>query len=264
MVVATPAFACLNSPSLEIKMLMRQDKRDYALRQVARIEKDFATNKSAANTNDLAVARILFGRYDEAVVLLKELEARHPGRAATAANLGTVYELQGKDQTALQWIREGIRRDENEHEGSEWVHVRILEAKIALKSDLLWLESHTVLGRDFGDAARPLAPALPVDHLGKTHSWRHASRAVRYQLYERTFFVKPPDRVVADLYAAAGDMAFLLCLETDAEQCKRWIKEARWGYQGALTYESPRRALLQGRLADLQRLESEAARVTKP
>ena len=59
------------------------------------------------------------------------LERRYPGHHETAANLGTALELAGHDAPALQWIRIGIRRNADEHYGSEWLHVRILEAKIA-------------------------------------------------------------------------------------------------------------------------------------
>ena len=137
---------------------------------------------------------ILFGRVDEAIALLKDLEQRHPGKSATAANLGTAFELQGKDQAALQWIREGIRRDPKVHFGSEWVHVRILEAKLAIKADPHWLDTHSVMGLSFGDAPQPAEPALPADHLGREHSLAESWRAVAYQLFEPRCCVKPEDR----------------------------------------------------------------------
>jgi len=45
-------------------------------------------------------------------------------------DLGTAYELAGKNEPALRWIREGLRRNPNSHKGTEWLHVKILEAKI--------------------------------------------------------------------------------------------------------------------------------------
>jgi hypothetical protein len=52
-----------------------------------------------------------------------------------AANLGTALELLGNKEEALHWIREGIRRNPQSHEGTEWLHAKILEAKIAAQKD---------------------------------------------------------------------------------------------------------------------------------
>ena len=65
-------------------MLLAQGaKRELILARIDRIEKEYAEQPSIELTNDLAVARILIGRYDEAITLLRDLDARHPGRAAT-------------------------------------------------------------------------------------------------------------------------------------------------------------------------------------
>lgn len=253
--MATPAVACLNSYSLEIKMLLQRDNRELALRVVEKLEKDFETDQSARATNDLAVARILFGRVDEAIVLLKDLEQRHPGKAATAANLGTAFELTGNDQAALEWIREGMRRDPKEHQGTEWVHVRILEAKLALKADVNWLDTHSVMGLSFGDGPMPVEPAAPVDHLGQVLALSRAGHAIAYQLLERTLLVKPKDRVVADLYMTSGDIFFLSSLkEAVANDQRLRARRALEAYEGALRYGDPRMDLIKSRMAELERL----------
>ncbi|HYJ41530.1 MAG TPA: tetratricopeptide repeat protein [Steroidobacteraceae bacterium] len=263
--MAMPAAACLNSYSFEIKQLLQKNLRPQALQEIAELERAYKTNKSAEITNDLAVARILFGRVDEAIVLLQELEERHPGKGTTAANLGTAFELAGKDQAALQWIREGIRRDPKEHFGSEWVHVRILEAKLAIKVDANWLDTHSVMGMSFGDAPQPAEPALPVDHLGHEHSLAETRRAISYQLFERTLLVKPKDRVVADLYLTASDLAFLMFMkETVAERQRQMASALRTGYESALSYGDPRTDLINRRMAELERLIPDPLAVKKP
>lgn len=263
--MAVPSVACINSYSFDIKMMLAKDNREYALRTVAKLETEFKSDKSAETTNDLAVARILFGRVDEAIVLLKDLEQRHPGKAETAANLGTAFELAGKDKAAIEWIREGIRRDPREHFGSEWVHVRILEAKIALKSDAAWLDKHSVLGLSFGDAPQPVDPGPAVDHLGGSHPLSKAARAVAYQLFERTLLVRPRDRLVADLYVTSGDLAFFLSQgESNTVSRRIKVREARAAYEGALSYGDPRTELIRRRLAELDRLEGPAPAVKTP
>ncbi|MCX7421427.1 MAG: tetratricopeptide repeat protein [Planctomycetia bacterium] len=79
--------------------------------------------------NDYAVMLVRAGELDEALAVLNEIEAVKPGLYATAANLGTVYELSGDVEKALHWIQEGIARNPKSHFGSEWIHVRILQAK---------------------------------------------------------------------------------------------------------------------------------------
>lgn len=258
------AQACINTYSPQIKYLLIKDQREQAVRQVKRLEHEYERDKSLENTNDLAVARIYFGRYDEAIALLKELERRHPGRAATAANIGTAFELTGRDEAALQWIREGVRRDPREHDGSEWVHVRILEAKLASKKDSAWLDRHSIVGLSFGDGPRPSEPALAVDHLGKEHSHAESRRSISYQIDERIVFVKPPDRIVADLYKTAGDLgAWLYVNDVSKQLARNWFRTIEAMYDGARKYGHPQRALIDSRLADLRRLEAERGAALK-
>lgn len=94
--------------------------------------------------NDLAVALLHTGEAQEAVALLEALEAQKPGLYMTATNLGTAYELAGNNEKALEWIRRDIALNPTAHEGTEWLHVRILETKVTLESDPRWLDSHSI------------------------------------------------------------------------------------------------------------------------
>lgn len=81
--------------------------------------------------NDLASALIHTGDLRTAIQILEEIEKTNPGLYRTASNLGTAYELAGEPAKALDWIRKGIDRNPESHEGSEWIHVRILEKKVS-------------------------------------------------------------------------------------------------------------------------------------
>ena len=93
----------------------------------------------------------------------------------------------------MRWIREAIRRNPLSHEGTEWVHVAILEAKVRRE-------------RSPGAPFTPLIP-LPADFEAGTQvtildAKRRVSEikhAIQYQLRERMKFVKPHDPYVADL-----------------------------------------------------------------
>ena len=104
--------------------------------------------RGATNFNDrseYSIALMYLGRATDAVALLEKLETERPGEYFVAANLGTAYELSGNNQKALKWITEGIRRNPDSHEDTEWLHARILKAKIAESNDKAYFEKHSVL-----------------------------------------------------------------------------------------------------------------------
>lgn len=143
-----------------------------------------------------AVRDILMGRYTEAIDKLKALEAENPGRYSTAANLGTAYELAGDNQQALHWITESISRNEDSHYGTEWLHKKILESKIAMEDDPEYLKSNPIIPIDEEKAADQV---IMLTYDGREIARDDLLKALHYQLGERMLFVKPKDPVVADL-----------------------------------------------------------------
>jgi hypothetical protein len=243
---AGTASACIN----EMKKRTAPDAAAKALDQKAiaeiaePLEKDHARNPTLENTNDLGVYRLLDGRYDDAIALFRDAEKKYPGNAKVAANLGTALELKGEDEEALKWIREGVSRDANEHHGSEWLHARILTAKVALKNDPKWLLKNHVLDLDFGTGEVPVAPEiLPIEN-GKLKGVDQLLRQINYQLAERTKFVKPPNAVVSDIYSSAGDLA----LAGGISVLDGGVEDPVHYYEEALTYGAPRATLVQSRL----------------
>jgi hypothetical protein len=198
--LAVPAFACLNTFASNILEARGTGNAAAQAAILADAEKAYRESPTLESTNDLAVAYIVTGRGAEGIQLLRDLENRQPGNAKVAANLGTALELAGSDQEALLWIRESVRRDPREHEGSEWVHVRILEAKLALKRDSNWLRTRSVVGWRDGQQ-------LLADERGLVRSPMDLIAPITYQLKERTQFVAAPDAVVGDLYLTLGDIA---------------------------------------------------------
>jgi tetratricopeptide (TPR) repeat protein len=139
------------------------------------------------------------GRSKEAVELLQALEKVQPGKYFIAANLGTAYELTGNYEEAARWIAEGIRRNPKSHEGTEWLHLKVLEAKMAQQKDPDYFKKHSVLNL--------MPQEITEDTLlgeEKLHP-AEMEEAIQHQLTERMQFVKPPDPAVASLlfdYAA--------------------------------------------------------------
>ncbi len=191
------------------------------------------------------MALIYLGRYDEAIDILEEVERQQPGESIVATNLGTAYELSGNLDRALEWIQTGFERNPESHAGSEWLHVKILQARLELAKDPDWLQTHTVLGLDMGRQAAP-APAdvTVVDSRGTSHGAGDIAGAIEYQLHERLQFVSPPDPVVADLLFDLGNILALT----------RIVEQAIPVYEFAREYGVPDAPLLDRRLQHLRAL----------
>lgn len=197
------ATACLNGYDEQIDMLMIKGSPKDIAESVKSLQAEYDKKPSPELATDLAVAQILAGNYKAAIKILRKVERERPGVFKTAANLGTALELSGNNKEALVWIKEGVKRYPKDHQGSEWVHVRILEAKLAMEKDPAWLQKHHVLGVDM--VAFPCTQSF-IDHTGKPKTLDEVSKAISYQLKERLKFVTAPDPVVADLYMTWGDI----------------------------------------------------------
>jgi tetratricopeptide (TPR) repeat protein len=186
-----------------------------------------ATNFNARS--DYTVALMYLGRASEAVSRLEALEKERPGEYFVAANLGTAYELAGNNIEALKWIQEGIRRNPESHDGTEWIHVRILEAKIQQEKDPTYFDRHTVLDLDPADLEASLVRA--AEHPEKGIVFKELGQAILHQLVERLQFVKPPDAPVAGLLV---DLAMLEAGSRSLEGAVKILKMAKdYGSPGA-------------------------------
>jgi tetratricopeptide (TPR) repeat protein len=191
--------------------------------------------------NNLSVALAHLGRLDEALERMQTVERAYPNQAATAYNFGTVYELKNEVDKAKFWTQEGIRRDRNttggSHlDGTEWLHLRILDAKKSLIHPAKNADS--VSGLDFGDSRVPTAPAtLPVGNGGAPLTLTQVQKALHAQLHERLEFVKAPDPIVGDLLF---DLANTIAVNGDEES-------ARDVYSLSLDFAPPRADLAQSR-----------------
>jgi tetratricopeptide (TPR) repeat protein len=208
---AAPAYACMNeyhpnyeaiarSESVRQQIFEQHATEDWSER-AERLRAELGRGGDFRAKNDLAVALAHAGQAAEAVTLLEEIEREKPGLYVTAANLGTAYELVGDNAKALEWIRQGIKRNADSHEGSEWLHVRILEAKLALEKDPRWLVNHSVLGISI-DA--PPNSVVIHGNRGEKLKPNQIKDALIYQLHERVQFVRAPDAIVGTLLYELG------------------------------------------------------------
>lgn len=200
------ARACLNSYSYDnvvvaidsraasiIKELTEHHRRENWQDRVDQLRKKSAGGDYRA-LNDLAVALIYTGAYQDAREILERIEAAHPGSYMTASNLGTAYELCGNNIEALRWIKTGIQLNPGAHRATEWLHVKILEAKIAMEVDPTWIVHREVFDRENA-----------IGNVGNLLGHEEVALALKIQLHERLPFSKPPDALVGKLLYALGE-----------------------------------------------------------
>lgn len=170
--------------------------------------------------SDYGVVLILLGEYQKAKMVFLSVEKQTPDLYRTASNLGTLYELTGKADSALYWIKKSVRIYPNSHEGSEWIHIRILEFKLQKQHNY----NRSVLRLNFGHEAKPSNP--------QHYNLREISSHLRYQLQERINFIPAPDPIIANLYFDYGNA---LAQTASVELAMDCYQEAeRYGYKGNL------------------------------
>ena len=259
--MSVPAGACINDKNAaqQAEEMAALDAADLKPRLVT------PTNKTALNAlspyisaearrrptldnlNSLAVVLIRYGRLAEAADLLLFLERSSPGQYAIASNLGTVYELMGQNEDALTWIAEGIKRNPASHQGTEWLHVHILKAKLGRLPAPV--PGRSILNLDFGNQGAPRAPThWPLGNAGRSLTAADALHALKYQVLERVQFIAAPNATMAGLLL---DWANLALLEGST-------KSANVLYDAALRYGSTQGATIKIRKTYLQKREAQS------
>lgn len=149
--------------------------------------------------SDKGLILIILKRYVEAIKIYEEIEKIAPNRYSTASNIGTAYELTGKNDLALKWIKRSVEIDPSSHNNSEWIHVRILQVKLLGDSSI---NSTNLIGIDFGNEYRLNDVGLDQKQLNKL------ATELKYQLQERMSFVVPKDKIVSLLLLNLGTIYY--------------------------------------------------------
>lgn len=190
--------------------------------QLPQLKALYEADRTLAHGVDYSAALLYNTHPKHAIEVLLELNSRFPNTYQIATNLGTAYELTGDNVEALRWIEQGIALNPHSHSESEWVHVKILRAKIAAGDDPEWFTHHSVLGLPFREHG------LFVNILHFPHN-NHGERAtlkemidhVHRQLHERMALSSDNDPVVANMLF---DLGHLLVLENAHEHGQDILK----------------------------------------
>ncbi|GAA4056632.1 tetratricopeptide repeat protein [Flavobacterium chungnamense] len=224
------AFACLNGETKILKngAFIYEDYQgivpnghnfnvDNFPRLIKQLDSLYKATNDLDYLSDKGYVLIISKKYLEALDVYFQIEKIKPNRYSTASNIGTIYELLGKNKEALNWINKSIQINPKSHKGSEWIHSKILEAKIRGEK---YITSNFLINLD-SDNDRTLA------QLSKSKR-KELINALYYQLNERVSFIKDKDKIIAQLLF---DLANLLVIDGNSSDAVIiYIKAEKYGY----------------------------------
>jgi len=181
------------------------DKAALEQSLAAAIAKRGQSTDDFKNESNIALYYMKLGQTKKALTILEPLAQKHPSEYTVLANLGTAYELDGQLDKALKFIRKGYELNTESHYGSEWIHIKILEAKIKAKSNPSILTDQPII------TVADLKAHLEEDHEGSQPNFNRGEYHgghMAIQIRTRLPFTPAPDKVIANLlktYAAYAE-----------------------------------------------------------
>jgi tetratricopeptide (TPR) repeat protein len=194
-------------------------------RLIIELDSLYKKTKDLDYLSDKGYLLIVLRKYDEALKLYLNIEKSKPNRYSTASNLGTLYELMGENQKAYNWIKKSIAINPKSHKGSEWLHLKILEAKIKNLKDV---SGQFLINTNFGTSHAPKTKLSQkdIDEL---------AQSIYFQVNERMSFIEPKDKIISILLFELGNLAELLGKNSSALETYRTAR--KYGYEGDLIVE---------------------------
>ena len=207
---SAPLFPCGNeyghtlngqeiySPYIYLAQHHRGFDKESLKSRLAKLEMQIANGEADYKTwSDIALNLMKLGQSDSALSILQPLALKHPNEYNVLANLGTCYELVGQLDSALKYISTGLKMNSESHRGSEWIHVKILEAKILEKRYPGWMSLNEIIKTE-DLVAR-------VDTTKLRNSLYEVNSHFIYQIRTRAPFTPAPNKTIANLLVSMGD-----------------------------------------------------------
>jgi len=144
------------------------------------------------NESNIALYHMKLGKVKKALEILEPLAEKYPDEYIIIANLGTAYELDGQLQNALKMIKKGYEINPESHFGSEWIHIKILEAKIRHGANSNWFRRNAI---------------VTVEELLEKQSGNalHDRNHLMLQIRTRVPFTPAPNPIIANLLRTYAD-----------------------------------------------------------
>ncbi len=212
--ISSTSFACINGSGFNV--FGEKTSYDYPIKFISSIrpklsqteidkklkELTIKLEKDSSNWDfiNLSIYLIYNNQLDSAITILEKVQQRGGDSYSIYSNLGVAYELKGNNDSAYYWTKKGLEINPSSHMESEWIHLKILEAQMAINNDANWLKNNTVLGHTIGN------DSIPTTILNDNYARQRLAIGIEYQLRERMYFVKPKNKVVAQLLLQLADL----------------------------------------------------------
>lgn len=207
--ILAQSFACINEYNINLRggsrmesffdgipILYRSFDVEFSKSFIAQYDLTKKEKYTYKELSDLSIQLCKVGRVEEALTLLKWLYSKHPNEYRITSNLGTAFELNGMVDSAKYYIEMAINRNADSHRGSEWVHLRILNAKQAIAKDKNWLQNNKILNLNYKEVEiHSIEDKLIYDSI----------QHIGYQLRERMPFTPTDDFLMAKILEEYGD-----------------------------------------------------------
>ena len=144
--------------------------------------------------SNISVYYMKLGKVDTALKILEPLIKKHPNEYKLIANLGTAYELAEQLDSALKYTKLGYQINPKSHHGSEWIHIKILEAKIKHKQHPEKLISNSIL------SIKLLKEKMNESKYG----FRKLDKQIKNQILTRVPFTPAPNKVIQNILFSMG------------------------------------------------------------
>jgi tetratricopeptide (TPR) repeat protein len=182
---------------------------------IAELDRLYKKTNDIDYLSDKGYVLIVQKKYKEALKIYLKIEKIEPNRYSTASNIGTLYELTGNNEKAYNWIKKAIEINPESHNGSEWLHLKILEAKI---KDIKNVSGEFLTNNNFGKEA------IPKTRLS-SKELKQFAQSVYFQVNERMSFIKPEDHIISVLLFELGNAVKIIGENQNAIQIYRKAKE---------------------------------------
>jgi tetratricopeptide (TPR) repeat protein len=161
----------------------------YDIEKLKTFEKQIATIPVAEKfkyISDYCATLITLGRFKEAIPILENLRNERPDEYEINANIAVAYELDGKIDEAIKYLKKAIGIKPTAHRESEWFHLRILESALEIRDKKLQIEDYNILKLQF-DTSKQIA------------------KQISYQLKERLPLTKSSNPLLSKVIEECSD-----------------------------------------------------------
>jgi hypothetical protein len=165
-------------------------------KRISNLEKEQFTMQ---NISDYAAYLLMSGNFADGLKIIKVLYFKYPSVYEINANLAVAYELNGLIDSALVYQKKAMLIKPSAHENSEWLHLKILEARKQVLVNPDWCIVNDITGIEKG-----------ISDKFKYQSHEFAGTQVLFnnfisQLKERMPFSFAEDRVLGKLFLELGN-----------------------------------------------------------